>query len=368
MTTELMRDFGISAGQLGEFSAMYFYAYIAMQIPTGVLRGQLGRAKLLIGGSLVAAAGMLLFGSTSSYALASIGRADRRRLDGHWMGRDAEARDALVSAEPFADVPVSGCSWAISARSSRRCRCGCWWSSSDGGRCDRIGGVVLAVGAAAWAVVVNDPSDKGYASYAPAELRRGNALTIGGSFAGFPTLLAYRNTWLIFLAQGGFVGAMLSFTGLWGPPYLRQRFELSSTDAAAVCSVMIVCWAAASPLAGHFSDRIGRRKPIYLGGAIVAAIGWTTMFYAPLSLAGFVVVAAVTSVACGAVIVGFAYAKESVPVRFLGTITGAINVGNMIGPTILQPAIGWVLDRAGRVQSPAASRVTRSTPIMPRSR
>jgi len=44
------------------------------------------------------------------------------------------------------------------------------------------------------------------------------------------------------------------------------------------------------------------------------------------------------------VILGFAYAKESVPVHFLGTISGATNVGNMIGPMLLQPAIGRVLD------------------------
>src|SRR5438552_11114518 len=74
MTTELMRDFGISASQLGYFSAVYFYAYIAMQIPTGVLVDSWGARRLLIGGALVAAAGTLLFASTSSYALASVGR------------------------------------------------------------------------------------------------------------------------------------------------------------------------------------------------------------------------------------------------------------------------------------------------------
>jgi fucose permease len=37
ITTELMRDFRISASALGNFSAVYFYAYILMQIPTGVL-------------------------------------------------------------------------------------------------------------------------------------------------------------------------------------------------------------------------------------------------------------------------------------------------------------------------------------------
>src|SRR5205823_14076228 len=106
----------------------------------------------------------------------------------------------------------------------------------------------------------------------------------------------------------------------------------------------IVCWAVASPLAGHCSDAIGRRKPIYLGGALVAAIGWSVMFYLPLPLAVFTGVAATTSFACGAVVVAFAFAKESVPVRFLGTISGAVNVGNMLGPTLLQPAIGRVLD------------------------
>jgi len=37
MTHELMQDFQISAYGLGHLSALYFYAYVAMQIPTGLL-------------------------------------------------------------------------------------------------------------------------------------------------------------------------------------------------------------------------------------------------------------------------------------------------------------------------------------------
>jgi sugar phosphate permease len=345
MTTELMRDFGISASQLGQFSAFYFYAYIAMQIPTGVLVDSWGARRLLIGGSLAAAAGTFLFGVTSSYALASIGRAIvggatavgwvvTLKLATHWFPR---SRFAMLSGlglmmgnvgALFAQVPlrllVEHFGWRAVAIGSAAC--------------------VLAIGTAAWAFVANDPVDKGFASYAPAELQHTERLTLQDLLRGFRQIFGYRNTWLIFFAQGGFVGAVLSFTGLWGPPYLKQRFGLAATEASAVCSVMIVCWAVASPLAGYLSDTIGRRKPIYLGGAIVAAAGWTLMFYAALPLMAFTLVAAVTSFACGAVVVAFAFAKESVPVRFLGTISGAVNVGNMLGPTFLQPAIGRALD------------------------
>jgi MFS family permease len=83
-----------------------------------------------------------------------------------------------------------------------------------------------------------------------------------------------------------------------------------------------------------------------LAGCVISTIGWMLLFYVPgLSFGTFVVLAALTSGACGAVVVGFAYTKESVPVRYLGTISGATNIGNMIGPMLLQPGIGWMLDK-----------------------
>jgi sugar phosphate permease len=346
MTTELMRDFGIGAGELGNFSAAYFYAYVLMQIPTGILVDTWGARKLLIGGSLAAAVGTLIFGATTNVALAWIGRAVvggatavgwvvTLKLATHWF---PPQRFAMVTGVGL----LMGNVGALFAQVPLRLLV-----ERFGWRAVVVGSatVLLAVGAAAWAFVANDPADRGFSSHAPSELQTKRHQRARDLLSGFSKIFGYRNTWLIFLAQGGIVGAVLSFTGLWGPPYLRQRFNLSPTSAAAVCSVMIVCWAGASPISGYLSDRFQRRKPIYFGGAAVAALGWAMLFYVPLSLAAFVVVAALTSIACGAVILGFAFAKESVPVRFLGTISGAINVGNMIGPTLLQPAIGWALDR-----------------------
>jgi hypothetical protein len=70
------------------------------------------------------------------------------------------------------------------------------------------------------------------------------------------------------------------------------------------------------------------------------------MFYIDgLSLTVFTVIAALTSIATGCVIIGFAYGRESVPMQHMGTVTASTNIGNMLGNVLLQPGIGWLLDR-----------------------
>jgi MFS family permease len=347
MTDELMRSFQISARALGNLSGFYFYAYVAMQIPTGILVDSWGARKLLIWGSISAALGTFLFGAAGSFVLACLGRAIiggatavgwvvLLKLSTHWFpGR----RFAMLSGLGLFFGNVG----ALAAQVPLRLLI-----NHFGWRAVVLGSaaIVLGVGLLAFLFVRDDPSDRSFQSYAPAALQRPDYAPSMHRLAGFTRIFAYRNTWLIFFAQGAMVGSVLAFTGLWGAPFLKSRFGLQSTRAALVCSVMIICWAVASPICGALSDRIGRRKPIHLAGCVISTIGWMLLFYVPdLSFFTFVVLAALTSGACGAVVVGFAYTKESVPVRYLGTISGATNIGNMIGPMLLQPGIGWILDK-----------------------
>jgi MFS family permease len=359
MTGELMRAFAIGAKDLGNLSAFYFYAYVAMQIPTGVLVDSWGARRLLIAGSVSAAAGTVLFAATDNYVLACAGRAIvggatavgwlvLLKLATHWF---PARRFAMLSGLGL----LFGNLGALGAQVPLRLAI-----EHFGWRIVVLGSAaaILAVCVLAWALVHNDPTDRQFASFAPPALQQRERPTIAGVLSGFRQIFRYRNTWLIFFAQGGIVGPILAFTGLWGAPFLKVRYALPPAKAAAVCSVMIVCWALASPLSGAISDRIGRRKPIYWMGSMIATLGWLMMFYAPgLPLTAFVGVAAITSLASGAVVLGFAYAKESVPVQFLGTISGAINIGNMIGPTLLQPGIGRILDQQWSGQIAAGVRV-----------
>ena len=359
MTGELMRAFAIGAKDLGTLSAFYFYAYVLMQIPTGALVDSWGARRLLVAGSVSAAAGTLLFAATDNYVLACAGRAIvggatavgwvvLLKLATHWF---PARRFAMLTGLGL----LFGNLGALGAQVPLRLAI-----EHFGWRAVVLGSAaaILAVCVLAWTLVHNDPTDRHYASFAPAALQRREKSTVGGVFRGFRQIFHYRNTWLIFLAQGGIVGPIMTFTGLWGAPFLKARYALAPAQAAAVCSIMIVCWAVASPLSGAISDRIGRRKPIYWCGSLISALGWLAMFYVPaLPLAAFICVAALTSLASGAVVLGFAYAKESVPVQFLGTISGAINIGNMIGPMLLQPGIGRILDREWSGQFVAGIRV-----------
>jgi sugar phosphate permease len=341
-----MRDFSIGAGQLGSLSAAYFYAYVLMQMPMGAFVDRWGARQVLFVGAMAAAAGSLIFSTSGSLGMATAGRViiggstavawvATLKLATHWF---PAKHFALISGLSlmignigalFAQVPlrilVESYGWRTVGISSAA--------------------AIFGIGIIAWLFVRNDPTDRGYATYAPLQLQKTATSTHPPIFRGFRRIFGYRNMWLIFLAQGGFLGALLSFTGLWGPPFLKARFAISSQEAAAITSLMTLCFAIASPLCGYVSDRIKRRKPVYVTGAVVAAIGWSTLFYAPLSLTAFTVVAGITSVACAAIILGFAFAKESVPVQYSGTVAGVINGGNMLGPTLMQPGIGLLLDQ-----------------------
>ncbi len=344
MTAELMRDFDISAAALGNLSACYLYSYVAMQIPTGILADALGPRKLLTGGCLVAGLGTLLFGLAPGLLWAGLGRlliggsvavafVALLKLASHWF---SPRRFALASGLAL----FWGVMGAVSAGVPLRLLVDAFgWR----GVMVAAGGVTLALGAVIWLLVRDDPGQRGYRSLA-AQYTKGQSSSLK-PLAGLRRIFAYRNTWLLFFAPSGQAGPILAFAGLWGVPYLQARFGLGQAEGAAVCSAMMTAWALGGPVMGALSDRLGRRKPLYLAGGVVSCLGWAALLYLPgLGPSAFVILAVAVGFATGSMILGFAFAKESVPAPLAGTSAGAINMGVMLGPTLLQPAIGALLD------------------------
>jgi MFS family permease len=195
-----------------------------------------------------------------------------------------------------------------------------------------------------WRLVRDDPSERGYRSYLPAGVH--NDADRPGAIAGLIEVLRYRNTWLLLFLAGGIAGPVLTFAGLWGVPYLTTHHGLLTTQAAGVTSVLLIAWAVGGPFMGAMSDRIGRRKPLFIAGSILSALGWSAVIFMPhLPVAVLVALLVLIGFSSGCVIIGFAFAKESVPLFLAGTVSGVANMGVMIGGMVLQPVVGWMLDR-----------------------
>jgi MFS family permease len=342
ITRELMSEFALGAAALGNLAAFYYYSYVAMQIPAGVLADRWGPRRVLTAGAAIAAAGTLLFALAPGYAAAGLGRlliggsvgvafVAMLKLAGHWF---APTRFAMLSGLALA----CGILGAVSAGVPLRLLVDAFgWRGVLG-----VSAAVTALLAALiWLAVRDDPAERGYASYAPASPARHAPV-----LESILRTLATRNVWLVFLVSGAVSGPILTFGGLWGVPFLSTHYGISTAQASMITSLLLVCWAVAGPVIGALSDRQRRRKPLYALGAILATAGWCCALLLPgLPLLLLVVLLGFTGCASAAVMVGFAIAKESAPAALAGTAGGIANMGNMLGGMIMQPAVGWILDR-----------------------
>ena len=343
ITQELSRDFGLSAGSLGNLSAFYFYSYVAVQIPTGLLADRWGPRRLLAVGAALTAAGTLLFAIAPSVAWANAGRlaigaaagvafVSMLKLASHWM----PARQYAFASGVALFVGVMGAT--LAGPPLRIAVDAFGWRGVMGASAVVTGLVALAI----WVVVRDDPAEQGYASFhAHAPVAAGAPAVT----AQLREVFSYRNTWLLFLVPGAFSGILLTFAGLWGVPFLVTQYGFSTTTAATVTSGMLVAWSVSSMAYGPLSERMGRRKPLYIGGLAATTALWSVVVFIPgLPPALLVAVLLAVSLAAGSFILTFAFARESVPARVAGTASGVANMGVMLGGMFMQPLVGLVLD------------------------
>ncbi|MDJ0720590.1 MAG: MFS transporter [Desulfobacterales bacterium] len=346
MTDALMREFQIGAAALGNLSALYFYSYVAMQIPTGIIADRWGPRRLLSLGALAAACGTLIFALAPDMMLVGLGRfliggsvavafVGCLQLANNWFPPRLYGMVAgmallvgvigAVCAGPPLRLGVDAFGWRATILVS--------------------GLATILVAAAIWVFVRDHPYEKGFTGPLPTADIDSPAAPVS-ILTGIRTVLRYPNTILLFLIPGGVVGPVLAFAGLWGVPYLTTHYGLPPARAAVLTTALLVAWAIGGPVLGWLSDRTGRRKHLYIGGCAAALACWSAIVFIPrLSLPVLVVLIVLAGLSSGCMIISFAFAKESVPRHLSGTATGITNMGVMMGPTLLQPAIGWVLDR-----------------------
>jgi sugar phosphate permease len=219
-----------------------------------------------------------------------------------------------------------------------------------------------ALGVATWWKVRDRPEQLGFAPvHAPTTA---GVATNAHWTQALGRVLTNPATWPGFFINAGIAGSYLAFAGLWAVPYLVETYGMTRVVAAQHASALLLGVAFGSLIVGSLSDGLRSRRGVMRVYALLYALSWLPWVMhvewpVPATLGWFVLM--------GLLIPGFTLtwtiAKEVNRPEHSGIATSVVNTGIFLGTGILQPLVGWVLDR-GRTAGDSAEGWDRGIAIL----
>ena len=342
MMPQLSEAFGLSAMGVASMAGLFYYGYSPFSLVAGVAMDRLGPRKVVPIGAAAVGVGALLF-STGNSQLASIGR----------LVQGAGGVFALIGAAYIASTnfPASRAATLIGATQmfgmaggsagqfvvGPLIGAGVVWSTFWAG----MGIAGLVISALLFALL--PPS-------APAERR---ADWLKPALAALARVFRNPQSILCGIISGLLFIPTTIFDMIWGVRFLQEAHGVDYATAVLRSSTVPVGWMIGCPLLGFISDKLGRRKPVILGGSAVmlGVLAWI-LFGDPAILRG-PLVGILLGVASGAAMLPYSVIKEANPPELGGSATGVINFINFTFSALLGPVFGSRL-----VQDPGSSDAT----------
>ena len=341
MTTDLMHAFNIHGVGLGNLSACYFYAYLLMQIPVGILLDKFSPRYLTALAILICALSTYVFSETNSLVLAGISRAfigfgaafaavSCFKIAALWF---PPKRFALISGMCMTaamlgavggQAPLSLLVQDYGWRLALKIVAGL--------------GVVLSL---IYVLTIRDKTKKSIS--APLE-------KIVQPFV----VLKSKQAWLLSLYSGLAFAPVSVFGGLWGVPFLQQTYQLSAPEAALAVSWIFIGFAVGAPLLGWLSDLMGKRKPLMTFGTLLATLCLMIVIYGPSGHTGLISVCLfLFGLGASGFFISFSMIKEGFPLLLTATVLGFMNTFDSICEAFTEPLVGILLDMGwgGQVQN-----------------
>ncbi|MCJ2046836.1 MFS transporter [Methylobacterium sp. J-078] len=159
----------------------------------------------------------------------------------------------------------------------------------------------------------------------------------------FKVIFGNPQSWL-----AGIVGGLLFLPTtigalVWATSFLHAGENLTMAEAASDAAMVPIGWVIGCPLLGYVSDRLGRRKPVLLGGALLMLAAGLTAIYVPVGTLPRYSVALVLGIASGAAMIPFSMMKETNPAQVKGTAAGVMNFLVFVTTGIVSPFISHLM-------------------------
>lgn len=340
MVEDLMAEFAIGAAVLGTLSSLYFYPYVALQIPLGVLIDRWGARILMTVALSVAGVGSVILATANTIEFAYLGRfiigigsavgfLGSLAIASKWF---PPHRFAMLAGL----VMFFGMMSAVFAQGPLAALVGTY-----GWRIVMLGlgasGIALALFIAIF--VRNSPPTSAEMTTAPKQ-------SWASIRAGLKQATTDFTVWKIAFVAAAMSGPMLTLGALWGTPYMEAAFGLNRTTAASSVSILFLAWAFGAPFSGWLSDRIKKRKMLLVAGSGILTLAMGILVFVPsLPLTAAIVLLAVIGMSGSAMATCFALARECSPPQISASVTGIVNSMTVASGAVLQPVVGFILDQ-----------------------
>ena len=334
MTTELMRDFDVTAVALSTLSAAYFWSYAVVQVPVGLAVDRWGPRRVLAIAAALCGFGGIIFATAEVLSWASMGRilvgagggvvfVCTLKIATDWFPPE---RLAMLAGGLMTFGMIGG----VAGQAPLALMMEIYgWRVSMG-----VSGVfVLLLAVAAWFIVMDRPLT----------LENKNDMSF---LASLGRCLSRAQTWLVAAYMLFLLPPMFAFGALWGVPYLIQIHGFTRPESALAVSFILIGWGALAPLVGWLSDRLRRRKPAMIIAALGNVATMTALLYInDLSHNAIYAILALNGVFCAGMVVSFSVVREHNDNRDVGAAIAIVNVGAICSGALAQPMVGWLLDR-----------------------
>lgn len=272
MTGTLMKSFQINGMELGNLAACYFYAYLLLQIPAGLLLDRFGPRKTTTFAIALCATGSLIFAGADTLLVAGIGRF----LTGAGAAFAAINCLKLIANwfpfRHFAFMAGLMMTLAMLGAVGGQAPLAAFIQKMEWRHAIELIGIAGLVLAALFWIVIRDKS--------PAHKNE----TVSTSISLLTSLKQVLNnpqTWWLSLYSGFAFAPVMVFGGLWGVSFISEAFTLPHNLSAQMVSLIFIGFAIGAPFFGWYSDWLGRRRIVMLWGTIVALIAISLVIYAP---------------------------------------------------------------------------------------
>jgi sugar phosphate permease len=343
---DLLREFHLGAGELGNIAAPFFVAYALLQIPVGFTLDRFGPHRPLAAAVVVAALGSLLFSASTGAGTAALARLvigsgaafsfiASLKLVSNWFAPERFATLAgLTNTAGMIGAAGGGAPLALLVA-------GIGWRGSLG----LLGGVGLALAL----LIVLFVRDQPPVSSAPTPGDGTSTLpvpvTAAGWRAGAVSVVASPQVWLNALYATAISIVFVAFGALWGISYIEKACGVPRFAAAAAASLLFLGAIPGSMFFGWFSDRTRRRKAPMLAAAVGGLACMCALLYLPgLSFTGLRLLLAALGFFCSANIVSYAVSHDISRPAQAGLALGLLNTCFYAGGAISQPLVGKLLD------------------------